>query len=215
MANKYWIKLYYKILNEPRMAMLGDHLWRRMIELILLAGAMDKNGKLPPLDDIARRLRDKKELIEKDMAELEKHGVLHKDNGVYVVTEFAKSQIAMTSTQRVQRFREKKRKEHFEEVNRVQGIYKITNKISRMVYVGASIDCNKRIKSHFSQGKRFANYWMHDDLEMYGKKSFRIEIIEIVEDRDDLPERETYWINQFNKNTLYNTEMFGKTHRDR
>lgn len=54
MAAKYWIKLYHEILHDPKMGRLPDNLWRRCIELFLLAGELgaevdeDDKGHLPP-----------------------------------------------------------------------------------------------------------------------------------------------------------------------
>ncbi len=53
MANNYWIKLYHEILRDPKMARLPDRVWRRTIELFLLAGEIGKNGTIRNTDDIA------------------------------------------------------------------------------------------------------------------------------------------------------------------
>lgn len=47
MASKYWIKLYHEILDDHKMGRLPDRLWRRVIELILLAGEQDDEGLHP------------------------------------------------------------------------------------------------------------------------------------------------------------------------
>ena len=46
MASKYWIKLYYEILDDPKLGKLTDWLFRRAIELFLLAGENDNDGLL-------------------------------------------------------------------------------------------------------------------------------------------------------------------------
>ena len=38
MPSKYWIKLYHEVLDDPKMARLPDRLYRRCIEVFLLAG---------------------------------------------------------------------------------------------------------------------------------------------------------------------------------
>ena len=57
MASKYWIKLYHEILDDPKMGRLPDALFRRAIEFFLIAGERGREGDLPPLADIAWRLR--------------------------------------------------------------------------------------------------------------------------------------------------------------
>ena len=41
MGAKFWIKLYHEILDDPKMGRMPDRLWRRTIELFLLAGELD------------------------------------------------------------------------------------------------------------------------------------------------------------------------------
>ena len=43
----YWLKLYIEILDDPKMAVLPDRLWRRIIELFLIAKKLHMNGHLP------------------------------------------------------------------------------------------------------------------------------------------------------------------------
>ena len=57
MASRYWIKLYHEILDDPKMGRLPDALFRRAIELFLIAGENGRDGGLPALADIAWRLR--------------------------------------------------------------------------------------------------------------------------------------------------------------
>ena len=55
----YWIKLYHEILDDPKMATLPDRLWRKVIEIFLIAGKLspDKSGQLPETNQIAWLLR--------------------------------------------------------------------------------------------------------------------------------------------------------------
>ena len=57
MASYYWAKFYIEILDDPKMGRLPDRLWRRTCELILLAKERAIDGSLPPLHDMAWRLR--------------------------------------------------------------------------------------------------------------------------------------------------------------
>lgn len=52
-------------------------------------------------------------------------------------------------------------------------------------------------------------------MNRYGKSGFETEIVEIVEDKKELPERETYWIKQYEPERLYNREFAGKQNAHR
>ena len=56
-TKRFWIKLYLEILDDPKMGLLPDWLWRRAIELFLLAGENGNDGLLQPVTDLAWRLR--------------------------------------------------------------------------------------------------------------------------------------------------------------
>ena len=113
MASNYWIKLYHEILHDPKMGRLPDHLWRRFIELCLLAGEHDDDGTLPTVPDMAWTLRMNEEQLTADLHELQDAGFAHQDNGWWIVTNFAKRQAPVSSAERVSRYRDRKRKEQY------------------------------------------------------------------------------------------------------
>lgn len=111
MASKYWIKLYHELLDDPKMGMMPDKLWRRTIEIFLLAGEYDQAGLLPPLDQVAWRLRITKEECNDTLQELQRLEIISRnDDGQYIVTNFAKRQEASTSTERSKHFRQRQGK---------------------------------------------------------------------------------------------------------
>ena len=78
---------------------------------------------------------------------------------------------------------------------RITGVYKITNNITGDFYIGSS----KNIKNRWTQHKS-PSIWSHHpnsklykDMAQYGLNNFSIEIIE---ETDNLKEREQYWIEQ-------------------
>ena len=82
------------------------------------------------------------------------------------------------------------------------GIYKIINKINNKVYIGQSIDIDRRLKDHISglngnygHNPHFQNAW-----NKYGEKNFEFEIVEEVEDTNLLDEREIYYISKYDSN---------------
>ena len=113
MASTYWIKLYHEILHDPKMGRLPDKLWRRFIELCLLAGEYDQDGVLPPLEDIAWTLRLDDAELQSDLDALLACGMVMADDGLLVVTNFSKRQAAIPGAERVARYRERQRKEHY------------------------------------------------------------------------------------------------------
>ncbi len=109
MAAYTWIKLYHEILDDPKMGKLSNHLWRRAVELFLLAGREGNDGALPPVEEMAWTLRLEKDKLLEDLHGLAEVGVVHEaEPGNWVVTHFAKRQTALTSTERVQQFRKRK-----------------------------------------------------------------------------------------------------------
>lgn len=106
MASRYWIKLYQEILDDPKMGRLSDALFRRAIELFLLAGDYDQEGLLPGNADISWRLRVPEDALATQMAELRSYGILSQDEqGRWSVTHFKERQSADSSTQRMRHYR--------------------------------------------------------------------------------------------------------------
>jgi hypothetical protein len=113
MSTKYWIKLYHEILHDPKMGRMPDHLWRRVIELFLIAGEHNRGGVLPPLTEIAWALRLREEQLETEMIELQKTGILSSIDGVWIVTKFAERQEPMDKAEYMRRKREQQQKDHY------------------------------------------------------------------------------------------------------
>ena len=109
MASKYWIKLYHEILDDPKMGRLPDRLWRRVIELFLIAGDYDQEGALPNVGDMAWRLRATDEELLSDLDELEQFGIVSLNGAIHVVTNFAKRQAAASDAERMRRYRDRNR----------------------------------------------------------------------------------------------------------
>jgi group I intron endonuclease len=57
------------------------------------------------------------------------------------------------------------------------GIYKITNKINGKVYIGQSIDIEKRWKDHIYNTPKKGRSLIHSSIKKYGVESFDFEII--------------------------------------
>lgn len=92
------------------------------------------------------------------------------------------------------------------------GIYKITNIINNKVYIGQSIDIERRIKEHirglnggYAHNPHFQNSW-----NKYGEDNFKFEVLEVVDDTNKLDDLEIYYIDKYNsKNNGYNCTIGG------
>ena len=79
----------------------------------------------------------------------------------------------------------------------IMGIYKITNlKNNMLCYVGQAVNISERWKQHIKRGlgaeTRTQNK-LYPAMEKYGLQNFSFEVIEILQDRTQLDEREDYW----------------------
>lgn len=81
------------------------------------------------------------------------------------------------------------------------GIYKITNLISKKVYIGQSVDINYRFNNHksesFNPKSNAYNTAIHRAIRKYGIENFSFEVIEECT-KELLSEREIYWIAYYN-----------------
>jgi len=113
MPSNYWIKLYHEILDDAKMGKLSDRLWRRTIELFLMAGDNQQDGELPSLQQMSWRLRTSDEALQEELAQLERLGIVTMNGEIHLVTNFEKRQAAMEGAERTARYRDKKRKDDY------------------------------------------------------------------------------------------------------
>jgi hypothetical protein len=113
MASKYWIKLYHEILDDYKMGMLPDRLYRRVIELFLFAGEFESEGELPKVEAMAWRLRMQPEELLRDLEALQEKEIVMLHNGKWIVTKFAERQAPVSDAERMRRLRERKQKEQY------------------------------------------------------------------------------------------------------
>jgi len=113
MASRYWLKLYHEILHDPKMGTLSDRLWRRCIEMFLLAGDYDEEGHLPSIEDIAWALRTNADELAQELAELARIGILSKDGNGWYVTKWTERQAAVSGAERMRQLRGRKQREQY------------------------------------------------------------------------------------------------------
>jgi hypothetical protein len=87
--SRTWTKLSLGILDDPQIALLPDDLWRALVELFLLAGWQDDNGRLPDLPYMAWRMRRPEASLPDLLQRLEKTRLLCRDEqGGWIVVDF-------------------------------------------------------------------------------------------------------------------------------
>ena len=79
-------------------------------------------------------------------------------------------------------------------MERISGIYKITNLATNKSYIGSAVDTNYRRQSHFSNLKcnKHCNIHLQRAYDKYGLENFKFEIIELCP-VEKLIEREQYY----------------------
>jgi group I intron endonuclease len=152
--------------------------------------------------------------INTDLQKIAEAGIIQETgDGRWIVINFKKRNEPISNSERAKDFR-MRNFGNSKTNDKIMGIYRITCLANGKTYIGSSIDCDRRISVHFSEANQESN-WMHEDMNRYGKSGFETEIVEIVEDKKELPERETYWIKQYEPERLYNREFAGKQNAHR
>lgn len=81
------------------------------------------------------------------------------------------------------------------------GIYKIENLINGKIYIGKSVNIEKRFKTHindsFNKNKPSYNHLIHRAIRKYGVENFSFDVIEQCSE-DELDQKEVYWIYTYN-----------------
>ena len=82
------------------------------------------------------------------------------------------------------------------------GIYMITNIVNGKCYIGSSINIKNRIREHKGKLKnnKHENSYLQASYNKYGKESFTITTVELVENLSLLTTRETAWILKLKSN---------------
>lgn len=93
-------------------------------------------------------------------------------------------------------------------MDKISGVYKITNIKNNKMYIGESCDIDRRWSEHIDnlECKSHYNLGLQKDWNEFGKENFKFEILEIIEDKDKTAYiltmeriyREGYYINQYN-----------------
>jgi hypothetical protein len=103
-----WFRVYDDLIDDPKVQRLDPSLFKALINLWCLASAND--GVLPPIDEIAFKLRMKPEKVQRVLTELRAAGLIDDNEmGARPHNWDARQFISDGSTSRVKRFRERRR----------------------------------------------------------------------------------------------------------
>lgn len=100
-------------------------------------------------------------------------------------------------------------------VQRIMGVYKIENKLTKKVYIGSAIDCHSRFKCHKYRLKTGVHHSAHlqASYNKYGLDNFEFILIEKVDNFINLREREQVWMDfyqSYNPENGYNVARFAE-----
>lgn len=90
-------------------------------------------------------------------------------------------------------------------------IYYIRNRINDKKYIGQTIDFKRRKWEHKNElfNNKHRNLELQQDFNKYGFENFEVVILEYCNNRKQLLERETYWINYYSgieSKSIYNMQ---------
>jgi hypothetical protein len=154
MSSYYWIKLFHEILEDPKMATLPDRLWRRTIELFLLAGKFGKDGELPETKQLAWVLRIPTDELDLDLKQIEGIGIVKRTKTGWIVTNFSKRQAAIPAKDRMSQMREQRRKQEYytEVTEQLRDVTQSKNQIKE-------VDIDKEVEVPTPFQKLLYAYW--------------------------------------------------------
>lgn len=109
----YWIKLYMEILDDPKMGTLPDRVWRRIVELFLIAGRIQKDGHLPDTRQLAWILRMNPDDLEGDMMQIASTGIAIREVNGWFIPNFEKRQGPAPAAERKAQQRNRQHREQY------------------------------------------------------------------------------------------------------
>lgn len=145
MAAKYWIKLYLDMLDDPAVGRLSDALYRTFLQCMLAAGEAGDDGILPPIRDLAWRLRMKPHILAQRLEALGKAGLLEKNTDEsWLVAGFKERQGPSPVKDRMRRYRKSNKRDE-EESERYENVTKRNRSVTKKRYENVTGLSTKKI----------------------------------------------------------------------
>lgn len=81
----------------------------------------------------------------------------------------------------------------------MQGVYLILNIVNGKIYIGSSNDIEGRKYDHFRALRlnKHTNQYLQNSYNKHGEAKFTFEVIEVVDNIEDLRDREQYWLDYY------------------
>ena len=148
----YWIKMYHEILDDPKMATMPDRLWRKTVEIFLLAGKLskDKSGVLPETNQLAWLLRMNTDDLLLDLKQLETAGIVKKHKDGWIVVNFEKRQSASSDSERKKNQRERSQRNQYYGNENVTSLSRNVTQINRVQNTESETETEEIIIDRFS-----------------------------------------------------------------
>jgi hypothetical protein len=102
-----WLKLYVEILDDPKIGLMPDWLFRKFVQFLCVAQERNLSGLLGPVSELAWRLRSSEEDVLSALRTMSEIGIVAETPDGWEVVKFAKRQEAQSSTDRVREFRKR------------------------------------------------------------------------------------------------------------
>ncbi len=77
-------------------------------------------------------------------------------------------------------------------------VYRVVNNVNGKCYVGQSVNPSVRKRDHFSNNVLRSSPVLHKSMSKHGLENFAFEILDTVYSKEDLDNREIYWIYKLN-----------------
>ena len=78
-------------------------------------------------------------------------------------------------------------------------IYSYRNRLTNKRYIGQTIHPDQRKRNHLHEAtKKNSDYYFHRSIRKHGWNNFEYEVLEEVDDRNNLNERENFYIDRYN-----------------
>lgn len=88
----------------------------------------------------------------------------------------------------------------------LSGIYIIVNTVTNQYYIGSAVNVKHRLAKHVKAlaNSEHYNRYLQNAWNKYGKDAFTFHILEYVDDKTKLIDREQYWFNSTDLSKRYN-----------
>lgn len=148
--SKYWIKLWVETLYDRKVGHLPDNEWRRFVECCLMAGEVDRGGRLPPFQEMTWITHQSGEILQKELENLKELGIIGQDDAGYYVINFEKRQAPVDVKRRVAEHRRRNAGRNDPVTKRYPEVQKVLTTTTLNNIVSSSNTGNERVTKRYT-----------------------------------------------------------------